>query len=91
MNYVVAVAAPIGGGKTSLVKAIANELNDATTIHYDHYEKTTEEPVHNLMEWMKDGANFDDFIIPLFICSYIYTTMCKIYFNNRLKIFAISL
>ena len=64
MRYVVAVAAPIGGGKTSLVKAIANKLKDATTIHYDHYEKTTQEPVHNLVQWMKNGANFNDFIAP---------------------------
>ena len=64
MRYVVAVAAPIGGGKTSLVKAIANKLKDATTIHYDHYENATEKPVHNLMEWMENGANFDDFIVP---------------------------
>ncbi|MBW1888560.1 MAG: hypothetical protein JRI52_09465 [Deltaproteobacteria bacterium] len=64
MRYIIAVAAPIGGGKTSFVTAIANRLNDATTIHYDHYEKATEEPVHNLMQWMKNGANFDDFIIP---------------------------
>lgn len=64
MRYVVAVAAPVGGGKTSLVKAIASKLNDATAIHYDHYEKATGEPVDDLMQWIKNGANFDDFIIP---------------------------
>jgi len=64
MRYVVAVAAPIGGGKTSLVEAIANKLKDATTIHYDHYEKATQEPVHNLVQWMKNGANFNYFIAP---------------------------
>jgi len=64
MRYIIAVAAPIGGGKTSFVTAIATRLNDATTIHYDHYEKTTEEPAHNLLQWLKNGANFNDFIIP---------------------------
>jgi len=64
MNYVIAVAAPIGGGKTSLVQAIANRLDDATTIHYDSYEKATGEPVHNLIQWMKNGADFDDFSVP---------------------------
>ena len=64
MSYVVAVAAPIGGGKTSLVNAIAKELEDAATIHYDHYEKITETSVQDLKLWMRNGADFDDFIIP---------------------------
>ena len=64
MNHVIAVAASIGGGKTSLVKAIADKLGDSTTIHFDSYEKATKEPVDNLIQWLKNGANFDDFIIP---------------------------
>jgi len=64
MSKIIAVAAPIGGGKTSFVKAIAQRLNDAATIFYDHYEKATGQPVHNLIQWMKNGADFNDFIIP---------------------------
>ena len=64
MRYVIAVAAPIGGGKTTLAGAIANKLKDATIINYDHYEKTTREPVDNLIQWMENGANFNDFIVP---------------------------
>lgn len=64
MRYVIAVAAPIGGGKTSLVKAIAAKLKDATTIHFDHYEKITGEPVHYLIQWMKNGADFNEFSVP---------------------------
>ena len=37
MSYIVAVAAPVGGGKTSLVKAIAEQIGDASTLHYDDY------------------------------------------------------
>ncbi|MBW1861388.1 MAG: hypothetical protein JRJ02_03320 [Deltaproteobacteria bacterium] len=64
MAYIIAVAAPVGGGKTSLVKAIADKLGNATTIHFDHYEKITQEPVRNLLQWIKNGADFDDFAIP---------------------------
>ena len=64
MNYVVAIAAPIGGGKTSLVNAIADELDNAITIHYDHYETATKEPASSLVEWMKKGADFSDFKAP---------------------------
>ena len=64
MTHIIAVAAPIGGGKTSLVRAIADKLGTASTIHFDHYEKITQEPVNNLLQWMKNGADFNDFPIP---------------------------
>jgi uridine kinase len=64
MSHVIAVASIIGGGKTSFVKAIAERLKDATTIHYDHYERATEESVDNLIQWMRNGADFNDFVIP---------------------------
>jgi uridine kinase len=64
MGSVVAVSAPIGGGKTTFVKAIAKQLRDAATIHFDHYERLTQEPADSLTEWMKKGANADDFIVP---------------------------
>jgi uridine kinase len=64
MNHVIAVAAPIGGGKTALVKAIANRLDDSATIFFDHYEKITESPVQDLEKWIAKGASFDDFIVP---------------------------
>ncbi|MDQ1330729.1 MAG: hypothetical protein QG578_994 [Thermodesulfobacteriota bacterium] len=64
MNHVIAVAAPIGGGKTALVKAIANRLDDSATIFFDHYEKITESPVQDLEKWIAKGASFDDFTVP---------------------------
>ncbi len=63
MSYVVAVAAPIGGGKTSLVNAIAEKLGDAATLYFDDYEQVTQSPVENLVGWMDDGADFNDFKI----------------------------
>jgi uridine kinase len=64
MNYVIAVAGPIGGGKTALVKAIANQFNNAATIYFDHYEKITESPAQDLEKWIEQGASFHDFHIP---------------------------
>ena len=64
MSHVITVASIIGGGKTSFVKAIAERLRDATTIHYDHYERATEKSVDNLIQWMRNGADFNDFVIP---------------------------
>ena len=64
MAYVIAVAAPIGGGKTALVRALAARLGNATAIHFDRYEKVTREPVERLHDWIAKGANFDDFNVP---------------------------
>jgi uridine kinase len=64
MNNVIAVASIIGGGKTSFVNALAEALEDAATIHYDHYEKVTKESTNNLLQWIRNGADFNDFIIP---------------------------
>ncbi len=64
MTYVVAVAAPIGGGKTSLVTAIADGLHDAAIVRFDHYEKLTEQSVDHLIQWMKNGADADAFRFP---------------------------
>jgi uridine kinase len=64
MNYVVAVAAPIGGGKTSLVTEIANGLHDAAIVRFDHYENLTEQSVDQLIQWMENGADADAFRFP---------------------------
>jgi len=49
-RYVIAVAAPVGGGKTTLVNGLAKALNGACTIHFDHYEQLTELPVKDVNE-----------------------------------------
>lgn len=64
MSYVIAVAAPIGGGKSSLVKALAQALGDSPTIHFDHYERATQMSVSELDEWMARGADFDELNAP---------------------------
>lgn len=64
MSYVIAVAAPIGGGKTALVKAISNRLDNSAVIFFDHYEKMTESPVQDLEKWVEMGASFNDFSVP---------------------------
>lgn len=64
MRYVVAVAGPPGAGKTSLIKALASTLTDATTIFFDSYETATEKPMSDIVEWNKNGASYDDFVLP---------------------------
>jgi uridine kinase len=64
MPHIIAVAAPIGGGKTSIARAIAARLPEASAIYFDHYEEATGQPVQNLKEWLACGADFDAFVVP---------------------------
>jgi len=65
VSYVVAVAGPSGGGKTSVVRALVAQLGDAAAIHMDSYERMTREPIANVMEWADRGADFDELPVPL--------------------------
>lgn len=64
MSRIIAIAAPIGGGKTSLAAAIAGRLGDTELIFHDSYEKATREPVDSLENWLKEGADFNAFSLP---------------------------
>lgn len=61
---VIAVAAPIGGGKSALVTALALALHDATTLRFDDYENATRQSVDELAKWLADGADFDQLQAP---------------------------
>jgi uridine kinase len=61
---IVAVAGPVGAGKTSLVRALARRVADATAIHLDHYETFTHGPVADLEAWVRRGADIDEIEIP---------------------------
>jgi len=62
--HVVAVAGPIGGGKTSLAQALVNALGDAVMVCWDHYETATQMPSRQLGQWLSQGACFDDLATP---------------------------
>ena len=63
MRYVVGVAGPAGGGKTTLVQRLVAALGDATAIYMDNYQRFTQEPTRRIAQWMERGADFDEFVI----------------------------
>ena len=64
MTFIVAVAAPIGGGKTALVKGLAQALNGASTLHFDDYELATQKSPEELARWLAAGADFNELRVP---------------------------
>jgi uridine kinase len=63
LRCVIAVAGPVGGGKSTLVRELALRLADSTQIHFDRYEKITEQPIEKIKSWMESGAQIDEMII----------------------------
>ena len=61
---VIAVAAPVGGGKSTLVRGLAGRLPAASAIFLDKYERFTQQPVEQMRRWLRDGANPDMLAIP---------------------------
>jgi uridine kinase len=63
---VIAVAAPIGGGKSALVRGLAAALGDAASLHFDDYELATRQSPEQLARWMAAGADFNSLHAPGF-------------------------
>jgi uridine kinase len=56
-RYVIGIAGPVGGGKSTLVRQLANLLAGATPIHFDDYESLTSQPIEKIKQWMQSGGD----------------------------------
>lgn len=63
-GYVIAIAGPVGAGKTTLAQAVAHELSDAAILQFDHFERITEQSIEQVRDWMEGGADLDAIAIP---------------------------
>ncbi|MCH8291500.1 hypothetical protein IH992_10420 [Candidatus Poribacteria bacterium] len=63
-NFVIAISAVPGGGKTTLVKKTAGLL-EATTLFFDDYASVSEYP-KDIIQWMNDGADLNEWKTPVF-------------------------
>jgi uridine kinase len=61
---VIAVAGPVGAGKSTLVQALAARLGGCQVVAFDDYERLTERPVVDARRWLADGATADDIPVP---------------------------
>lgn len=65
MTTVVGIAGAAGAGKSTLVRELLARLPRVSSIHIDHYQRITRQPVDAIVEWMERGADFDEFEIPV--------------------------
>ena len=63
-RHVVAIAAPIGGGKSALAQALAATLGESGTLAFDDYEVATQMSPQQLQAWLREGANFASLSAP---------------------------
>jgi uridine kinase len=62
---VIAISSPPGGGKSTLAKAIADSLINASCIDYDDFQQVTEEPIEKIETWAQSGGDYNHFELPL--------------------------
>lgn len=62
-SVVIAVAGPSGAGKTTLVRQLAAELDNAAQVYFDDYETVSSYP-EDLLRWMAAGADLNQWQTP---------------------------
>jgi uridine kinase len=63
-HRVIAIAGPVGAGKSSLANALAKRLQDAAIMQFDSYEQLSAQSPTDLAKWLREGADFDAFAVP---------------------------
>lgn len=61
---VIGIAGPPGAGKTTLARGLAGALEGSALIHFDHYERLTEQPIEDIRRWMESGAAMERLVVP---------------------------
>lgn len=64
---VIAIAAPVGGGKSTLCLALARALDNAPTLHFDDYQRATARPHTELEAWLDAGGDVSAFVEPALV------------------------
>lgn len=60
----IAIAGPVGAGKSTLVAGLAGVLPNTATVHFDHYERMTLQPIEAIRRWAQNGADLNAMPVP---------------------------
>jgi adenylate kinase family enzyme len=63
MNQVIAICGPPGCGKSTLATHLAQKLPGCCRIDIDDYQSFTQQSLEALDQWVKDGADYNQFVI----------------------------
>ncbi len=63
MNQVIAICGPPGCGKSTLATHLAQKLPGCCRIDIDDYQSFTQQSLETLDQWVKDGADYNQFVI----------------------------
>jgi len=66
MNIIIAVAGPVGGGKSTLTRQLAQALQTNAVLDFDDYEQATLCSVADMARWLANGADFNAINAPGF-------------------------
>jgi hypothetical protein len=58
-GHIVAIAAPIGGGKSALSQMLAAALGGAQVVAFDDFEIATRQTASAMQTWLNQGADFN--------------------------------
>jgi uridine kinase len=64
---VIAIAAPPGGGKTTLVRSLSARLGGVPVLHYDDYQEMTRRSVAEVEAWLDRGGPLAEILLPRFL------------------------
>jgi len=63
--FVITVSGVSGSGKSSTVRAVAEQLGDASCFYFDDYGESMQQPDDGL-HWIAEGADLTAFVLPQF-------------------------
>jgi hypothetical protein len=65
MSVVIGIAGIPGSGKSTVTRALAQALGDASALHMDGYERMTRQTMEELADWAQRGADVNELSVPL--------------------------
>ena len=64
MSFIIGIAGPPGGGKTTLTNAMSRLFEDMSVIYFDHFQTVVHQSEEEMVAWIDSGADYNAFELP---------------------------